>query len=63
MALFASLAAAEVRLRAKIEDGTFVTGHVARDKNGKIIIRVQRFMSPTARAEGGWIELDDDTQT
>ena len=60
MAAFATTAAAEVRLRAKIEDKTWVTGHVGRTVAGVIAVRVQRFMSATNPGHGAFVEITDD---
>jgi len=60
MAAFATTAAAEVRLRSKIEDKTWVTGHVGRTVAGVIAVRVQRFMSATNPGYGAWVEITDD---
>ncbi len=65
MAAFASISAAEVRLRAKgpAGDRTWVNGHVARTVLGVICIRVQRYMSSVSdatRSAGAWVEITDD---
>jgi len=63
MAAFATFAAAETRAYAKRADGTWINAHAARNKNGVIIVRVQRKMSSSsaaARQYGEWVELTDD---
>ncbi|HYT54938.1 MAG TPA: hypothetical protein VEQ38_09515 [Verrucomicrobiae bacterium] len=47
MAAFATMQAAEQRVRALMEAKTIVQGHSCRLKDGTIAIRVQRFMSLT----------------
>jgi hypothetical protein len=68
MASFATLAAAESRVRTKIADGTWITGHAALgtlDNAGapQFVVRVIRKMSPAAPDNGGWVELNDDSLT
>lgn len=64
MADFADLAAAETRVKAKIADGTWVTGFACRQTvGGKYAVRVQRKMSAASagsQAAGGWVEITDD---
>ena len=64
MADFVSYAAAEIRAKAKVADGTWIAAHVMRaTTGGKIGIRVQQKMAPTSaatRQQGGWVELTDD---
>lgn len=61
MAAFATMAAAEVRVKAKIADGTWINGHVGfADSGSTICVRVQRKMSPTHPDYGAWIEITDD---
>jgi hypothetical protein len=65
MAAFASISAAEVRLRAKgpAGDRTWVNGHVGRTVTGVICVRVQRYMSSASdatRSAGAWVEITDD---
>lgn len=63
MAAFATMAAAEARAVAKVKDKTWVVAHSARDFNGTIIVRFQRFMSPTNPGYGAWVTTDQDDQT
>lgn len=64
MADFSSLAAAEVRLTALLANRTWLNGHVGRATTGnKIVVRVQRYMSPTHPDYGAWVEIDQDNQT
>lgn len=60
MAAFASFAAAETRAYAKVADGTWINAHAARQIDGTIAVRVQRFMGPAAPDAGAWVELTDD---
>jgi len=65
MAAFASMSAAEVRLRAKgpFGDRTWNNGFSERTANGTIAIRVQQYMSPASaatRQQGGWVDITDD---
>lgn len=60
MASFATLAVAETRCKAQIVAKVWVNAHSQRDKNGVISVRFQRYMSPTQRGEGGWVESDQD---
>lgn len=60
MAAFATMAAAEARARAKMEDKTWVKAHVSRTVAGAIAVRVQRFMSATNPGHGEWVEITDD---
>ena len=61
MAAFASLSAAETRCKAQIVAKVWVVAHAARNVNGAIIARFQRYMSPTQRGEGAWLETTDDS--
>lgn len=62
MADFSSYAAAETRAKAKVADGTWIAAHVCRaTTGGKIAVRVQRPMSPTAPDAGGWVEITSTT--
>ncbi len=63
MAVFATVAAAETRAYAKVADGTWVNAHAARRFDGTIVVRVQRFLSPTAPDGGEWVEIDQDNVT
>ncbi len=60
MAAFASLSAAEIRCKAQMVAKVWIVAHVARNNAGAIIARFQRYMSPTQRGEGGWVETDQD---
>jgi len=65
MAAFASMSAAEARVKAKgpAGDKTWVNAHTCRLKDGTIAVRVQRYMSPASavtRAHGAWVEITDD---
>jgi hypothetical protein len=63
MADFATYALAEARAKAKVADGTWINAHVARATvGGKICVRVQRKMSPSAPGAGGWVEITDNGQ-
>lgn len=61
MASFATMSAAETRCRAQIVAKVWVNAHAARNQSGAIIARFQRYMSPTQRGEGAWIETTDDS--
>ena len=61
MANFASLSAAETRCKAQIVAKVWVNAHAGRNATGAIIARFQRYMSPTQRGEGAWIETTDDS--
>lgn len=63
MAAFATFAAAEARAYAKRLDGTWVNAHAGRQVDGTLCVRVQRFMSPTNKDYGAWVELTDDATT
>lgn len=64
MADFATYAAAETRVKEKIADGTWINGHSCRaTTGGKIAVRVQRKMSPSAPDAGAWVEITDDATT
>jgi hypothetical protein len=56
-------AAAEAWAVSKTKDHTFVNAHAARDKDGHVIVRFQRYMSPAAPGEGAWITSRDDAAT
>jgi len=60
MAAFATFAAAETRAKAKVADKTWVNAHAERTFAGTLAVRVQRFMSPTYPAHGGWVDITDD---
>ena len=61
MANLASLSAAETRCKAQIVAKVWVNAHAGRNATGAIIARFQRYMSPTQRGEGAWIETTDDS--
>ena len=61
MAAFATMSAAESRCRSQMAAKVWVVAHAARNTSGQIIARFQRYMSPTQRGEGGWVETQDDT--
>jgi hypothetical protein len=66
MADFATFAAAEVRAKAKMADGTWIVAHAARaTTGGKICVRVQREMAAATLddappAPSAWVEITDD---
>ena len=61
MAAFATMVAAEDRVKAKIVDGTWINAHVGVAGMGSTIcVRVQRKMSPTHPDYGAWVEITDD---
>ena len=61
MAAFLTMAAAGLRCRAQVAARVWVVAHPARNFNGTIIARFQRFMSPSAPGNGGWTETGDDS--
>jgi hypothetical protein len=63
MAAFATFAAAETRAYAQRLAGTWVNAHAARQKDGTICVRVQRYMSHTNDDYGAWVEITDDATT
>ncbi len=65
MAAFASMAAAEARVKAKgpAGDRTWVYAHHGRTATGVICVRVVRYMSKATLnvpSQGSWIEITDD---
>lgn len=64
MAAFASYAAAEIRAKAKVADGTWIAAFVCRSTyGGAIALNVIRKMAPTTaatRQNGAWVEITDD---
>ncbi len=60
MAAFATFEAACTRANLKVADLTWINAHAARNFAGTICVRVQRKMSPTNPAYGGWVEITDD---
>ena len=61
MASFATLSASETRCKAQVAAKVWVVAHAGRNATGAIIARFQRYMSPTQRGEGAWIETTDDS--
>lgn len=61
MAAFTTFAAAEVRAKAKVADGTWIMAHAGyAGISNTICVRVQRKMSPTHPDYGAWVEITDD---
>lgn len=60
MALFANMAAAEIRCRQQMTAKVWLVAHSARNSAGQIICRFQRPMSPATPGEGGWVETAQD---
>lgn len=60
MAAFATFAAAEVRAKAKMADGTWTVAHAEASSSGVFAVRVQRKMSAAAPGNGGWVSITDD---
>ena len=61
MADFATFALAEARAVAKVKDKTWVNAFACRaTTGGKFAVRVQRFMSPTNKGYGAWVEITSD---
>lgn len=59
-------AQAEAWAVAKVKDHTFVNAHAARDKDGHVIVRFQRYMAPTnatTKQYGAWVTSRDDAAT
>ena len=63
MAAFATFAAAEARAVAKVVDLTWINAHACRTYAGTLAVRVQRRMSSSNPAYGGWVEITDDATT
>ena len=64
MASFSSMEAAEQRYKAQMVAKKWVVGHSARDKDGVIVCRVQRYMSQPldgSTEKGGWVTTTDDS--
>jgi hypothetical protein len=61
MSSFATLSAAEARCKSQMAANVWVVAHAARNQSGAIIARFQRYMSPTQRDAGAWIETTDDS--
>lgn len=59
----AGFVAAETWAKAKIVDHTWVNAHAAKDKDGHVIVRFQRPMSPTHPDYGAWTTSRDDAAT
>lgn len=60
MAVFATLAAAELRCKTLMAAGTWIVAHSEVKMNGTIAVRVIRPMSPSHPDYGGWVEITDD---
>ena len=60
MAAFATVEAAEQRAVEKMTDKTWVVAHSARQFDGTIAVRLQRFLSPTHPDYGAWVEVTSD---
>ncbi len=58
---FNTIEEAEARAVEKTADGTWVNSHSERNFVGSPAVRTQRFMSPTDRDAGGWVEILDST--
>jgi hypothetical protein len=64
MASFANLAAAEVRAKAKVADGTWIEAHSCATSAGAPAVRfIRRMTNAFSLGEGGWIETTDDSVT
>lgn len=61
MASFATMTASENRCKAQMAAKVWVVAHAGRNMSGAIIARFQRYMSPTQRDAGAWIETTDDS--
>ena len=61
MATFTTMADLEIRCKAQMAANVWVVAHSARNVNGQIVARFQRFMSPSAPGNGAWIESTDDS--
>ena len=61
MASFTTMTASENRCKAQIVAKVWVVAHSARNKDGQIIARFIRPMSPTNPGAGGWVETADDS--
>ena len=63
MASFSSMEAAEQRYKAQMVAKKWVVGHSARDKDGVIVCRVQRYMSQPLDTtnKGSWVLIYDDS--
>lgn len=59
MAAFSTFALAETRAKAKVADGTWINAHAQRIAAGTLAVRVQRKMSATHPAYGGWVDITD----
>ena len=60
MATFSTMASAEARCKAQMVAKVWVVAHSAKDFNGQIICRFQRYMSPAHPDYGAWIETNQD---
>ena len=55
-------ATAEAYVITAMEAGTYIQGHLARDADGTIIVRMQEFQDfSDADGAGDWIEISDDS--
>ncbi len=54
------MADAEARCRAQVAAGVWVQAHSARDVDGTIVARFQRYMGPSAPDAGAWATTDQD---
>ncbi|MEE9595769.1 MAG: hypothetical protein V3V96_03225 [Acidiferrobacterales bacterium] len=59
--VFGTIEEAEARARDKTADRTWVNSHSQRLITGNPAVRTQRFMSPTDRDAGGWVDIVDST--
>lgn len=63
MANLTTMALAEDRARAKVEDKTWINAYATKSAGGTLYaVMVQRFMT-TAFTQGAWVEITDDTTT
>ncbi len=61
MASFSTMVASETRCKAQMAAKVWVVAHSARNKSGQIIARFQRYMSPSHKDYGAWVETTDDS--
>lgn len=59
--VFQTIEEAEARAVDKVADRTWVNSHSQRNFVGNPAVRTQRFMSPTDRDAGGWVDILDST--
>lgn len=50
---------AEALVTTRFNSQTWCDGHEAQDKDGNVIVRFQRFMSPSHPDYGAWVESRD----